>query len=91
MLVVVFASTLTTPQDVPLVGIVPGALLVVGEDLVGSLDFGEEGGGALDVAVVAVGVQLEGLFAICLLESRSRLEEQHAARVHTGKQHTRPV
>jgi hypothetical protein len=38
------------------VGIVPGALLLVRQDLVRMLDVGEEGCGAFDVAVVAVGV-----------------------------------
>jgi len=54
--VVVAALALGAPQDVALVGIVPGALLGVGEDLVGGLDVGEEGGGAVRVAIVAVGV-----------------------------------
>jgi hypothetical protein len=51
------------------VGIVPGAFLVVGEDFVCRLDLGEEGSGAFGVAMVAVRVQFEGLFAICLFES----------------------
>lgn len=55
-------------QYVSLVGIIPGAFLVVGEDFVGRLDLGEEGGGAFCVAMVAVWVQLEGFPAICLLE-----------------------
>jgi hypothetical protein len=48
--------------------IVPGALLGVGEDFVGGLDFGEEGGCAFDVAVVAVGVELERFPAVCFLD-----------------------
>jgi hypothetical protein len=36
--------------------IIPGAFLVVREDLVCGSDFGEEGGGAFDVAIVAVGM-----------------------------------
>jgi hypothetical protein len=49
--------------------IVPGALLGVGEDFVGRLDFGEEGGCAFDVAVVAVGVEFEGFLAVGFLDS----------------------
>jgi hypothetical protein len=52
--VLVAAAGLSAPQDIPLVGIVPCALLGIGEDLVGSLDFGEEGSGAVGVAIVAV-------------------------------------
>jgi hypothetical protein len=67
---VVLAAALTAAaaQDVALVGIVPGALLVVGEDLVGGLDVCKQGGCALDVAIVAVGMELEGLAAVCLFE-----------------------
>jgi hypothetical protein len=36
--------------------IVPGAFLVVREDLVCGSDLSEEGGSAFDVAIVAVGV-----------------------------------
>jgi hypothetical protein len=43
--------------------------LVVREDFVCGLDLGKEGGGALGVAMVAVGMQFERLFAICLFES----------------------
>ena len=70
VLVVVAAGTpaIAAAQDVALVGIVPGALLGVGEDLVGGGDVREQGGGALDVAIVAVGVQLEGLAAVGLLD-----------------------
>jgi hypothetical protein len=59
----------TTPQDVSFVGIVPGAFLVVGEDFVCRLDLGKEGSGALRVAMVAVGVEFQGLLAVCLLQS----------------------
>jgi hypothetical protein len=59
----------TTPQYVSLVRIVPGALLFVGKDLVRGLDLGEEGGGAFGVAMVAVGMELERLFAVRFLES----------------------
>jgi hypothetical protein len=51
------------------VRIVPSALLLVRQDLVCVLDIGEEGGGALDVAIVAVGVQFERFPAVRLLES----------------------
>jgi hypothetical protein len=67
---VVLAAALATAaaQNVALVGIVPGALLVVGEDLVCRLDVGKQSGRALDVAIVAVRVELEGLAAVCLFE-----------------------
>ena len=42
------------------VGIIPGPFLWVREDFVSGLDLGEEFCGALDVAVVAVWMQLEG-------------------------------
>jgi hypothetical protein len=68
---VVFGGPLpaATPQYVSLMRVIPGALLLVGEDFVRGLDLGEEGGGAFRVAMVAVGVEFERLFAICLLES----------------------
>jgi hypothetical protein len=62
-------------EDVAFVGIVPGALLRVGEDLVGSLDFSEEGGCACFVTVVAVWVELEGLSAVGFLDADSMLED----------------
>lgn len=75
------ASTLATPQYVSFVRIVPGALLRIGQDLVGGLDFGEEGGGALGVAIVAVGVELEGFSAVCFLDPRlvSQVLSMHTA------------
>lgn len=48
--------------------IVPGALLRIGEDFVGGLDFGEEGGGAVGIAIVAVGMELEGFSAVGFLD-----------------------
>jgi len=56
-------------QDAGFVRVVPGAFLGVGEDFVGGLDFGEEGGGALDVAIVAVGVEFEGFAAVGFFDS----------------------
>jgi hypothetical protein len=54
------------------VGVIPGALLRVREDFVGGLDFGEEGGGAFDVAIVAVGVEFEGFSAVGFFDSGGR-------------------
>jgi hypothetical protein len=68
LVVLIAALALGPPQYVSLVGIVPGALLRVGEDLVGGLDVGEKGGGAIRVAIVAVGVEFEGLFAVGFLD-----------------------
>jgi hypothetical protein len=67
--VLIPALALGPPQYVSLVSIVPGAFLGIGEDLVGGLDVGEEGGGAIRVAIVAVGVEFEGLFAVGFLDS----------------------
>jgi hypothetical protein len=55
---VVLGGTLpaATAQYVALVRIVPGAFLVVREDFVCGAHFGEEGGSAFDVAIVAVGM-----------------------------------
>jgi hypothetical protein len=46
----------TTPQYVSLVCIVPGAFLVIREYLVCGSNLSEEGSGALDVAIVAIGM-----------------------------------
>lgn len=70
MLVKLLRPAIVPAQYLPLVRIVPGAFLGVGEDFVGDLDFCEEFGGALDVAIVAVGVQLESLSAVRLLDPR---------------------
>jgi hypothetical protein len=63
------AFPVPTAQYIALVRIVPGALLLVREDLIGGLDLGEEGRRAIGVAMVAVGVQFERLPAIGLFES----------------------
>lgn len=67
----VFSRTFptTTPQYVSFVGIIPGTLLVVGEDFVGGLDLGEEGSGAFGIAMVAIGMEFERFLAICFFES----------------------
>jgi hypothetical protein len=46
-------------KDLFSVGVVPGALLGVGEDLVRGLDFGEAARGILDIVDVLVWVELE--------------------------------
>jgi hypothetical protein len=53
--------------------IVPGAFLVIREDFVCGSYFGEECGGAFDVAIVPVGMQFERFLAIRLLESGTLL------------------
>lgn len=50
-------------------GVVPGAFLGVREDFVCALDFGELFCCDFDVAVVAVGVELEGFAAVCFFDS----------------------
>ena len=72
----VAALALGPPQDVAFVGIVPGTFLGVGENLVGRLNVGEEGGGAIRVAIIAVGVEFEGLFAVGFLDSGRVSEEE---------------
>jgi hypothetical protein len=69
MLVVCLATSLSSLQDIAFVGIIPGAFVLVGEDLVGDLDFGEEGCGTFDVTEVAIGMQLECLLAVCSPDS----------------------
>jgi hypothetical protein len=51
------------------VRVVPGSFLRVGEDLVCGLDFCEEFCRVLDVAIVAVGVELECFAAVCFLDA----------------------
>lgn len=60
---------ISAAENVAFVRIIPGAFLGVGEDFVGNLDLSEEGGGAFDVAEVAVGMEFEGFFAIGAFES----------------------
>lgn len=61
-------SEIVAAQDGIAVGIVPGALLGIRQNLVGGLDLGELAGGIVDVAEVAVGMQLEGLLSVGLLD-----------------------
>lgn len=49
-------------------GVVPCTLLGIGENLVGRLNFGKKPRGLLDVSVVAIRVQFEGLPSICLFD-----------------------
>ena len=72
------AFPVPTAQYIALVRIVPGALLLVGEDFIGGLDVSEEGRRAISIAMVAVGVQFECLPAVCLLES-ARLDGHSTA------------
>lgn len=66
---VVFAA-----EDSIAVGIVPSSFLGVGEDLVGSLDFGEFSGGVLSVVEVTIWMELQGLLLVCPTNSSKRLD-----------------
>jgi hypothetical protein len=61
-------------KDGVAMGVIPGTLLGIREDLVSSLYLGEASGGVLGIAIVAVGVKFECLPSVCPLDpGRARL------------------
>lgn len=56
-------------------GVVPGALLGIGEDLISGLDFGEAFGRGFDIVDVAIWMELEGFPSIRLFDTTSMLAE----------------
>jgi hypothetical protein len=62
--------------------VVPGTFLGIGENLVGGLNLGEFSRRILDISIVSIGMQLESLFSVRLLDPKERKREGGRSAFH---------